>query len=142
MFALFLSYLFAASQPVYLVTLDLIESGEHMEASETWQTYIDESNEEACCKIQKTIEVKKLPFSYQEESWSLLITKEGKVDVNYSYGDADAGAAASTYIPKNDDLQLELSGGDYASGAWSVTGKIHIQKVLDNESNVVRKDRF
>ncbi len=75
--------------------------------------------------INMAIDTSQLPINKSLGDLNVSVSKEGRLEVGMSVGDADAGADSSLVLPqKNSELlpiaglQWSVAGGDYASGMW------------------------
>jgi len=86
------------------------------------------------CHFQWTYEKSELPFSENTGNYTIAISEEGIVFMDYNYGDMDGGADArmtiptfnGKFLPADKPYSLEFGGGDYASGSWSAKGSVKI----------------
>lgn len=90
---------------------------------------------EGVCLIEKVLDEGELPFEMELGDSYLLISKDGNVSLGASYGDMDSSVSGTLQLPVGEGgeilpltapLQLEVSGGDHASGAWSFSGTLKI----------------
>lgn len=78
-----------------------------------------------------TTEVDELPFRHSNGDLSVYVSEDGRMSLDYTYGDADGGADARAIVPlevpAGTRYVLEMGGGDYASGAWSVNATVTLE---------------
>jgi len=97
---------------------------------------IDEVDGEKIYRVSVVLDSANLPFLTSLGDAYLSVSKAGLIDLGISVGDADAGAegqlqwptdAGGALIKLEAPLTLKVSGGDHASGAWSLNAKTSIQ---------------
>ena len=82
----------------------------------------------------------RLPFRapFGASGLSLGVSAEGLLHLSYRFGDYDAEAAGRTQLPialsQSGTLvagegHVEVAGGDYASGVWSVDGRVDVARM-------------
>jgi hypothetical protein len=105
-------------------------SGEYTEVdngeakSNGWTISEDEYGE-VTYVINIQTETSQLPVNKYLGDLNVSVSKDGRLEVGMSIGDADAGADSSLVLPQKngellpvEGLQWSVSGGDYASGMW------------------------
>ena len=99
-----------------------VDSGEAK--SNGWTVSEDEYGD-ISYKIDISTDTDQLPVNKYLGDLSLTVSKDGRLEVGMSIGDADAGADSSLVLPQKsgvllpvEALQWSVSGGDYASGMW------------------------
>ncbi len=132
LFTLILSALpFAAASAATLnLKAQCTVSGEYSEVdndeakSNGWTVSEDEYGDVSYV-IDIATETSQLPINKSLGDLNVSVTKDGRLELGMSVGDADAGADSSLLLPqKNGELlpiaglQWTVSGGDYASGMW------------------------
>lgn len=123
------------------IKLWLNTSGEYLEhfdeeelAEEGWRK-TNEDEDESGLIFEKNETITQLPWSESKGNFSISISKEGEVAINFYAGDYDNTANAKTQLPmkagkvlKSDKSYfLNLNGGEHASGMWEADAKLEVE---------------
>ena len=131
------------------ISVDLYDHSEYMDCQdEAMDSYgegwrFDEA--ESACRYQSTVQVSRegLPYRSEMGFFVIKLTKEGRASINYCYGDCDGGARAKVQFPTRSGRilfgdqpnNLSLSGGDYASGYWSISANVAIASIKTTDAS-------
>lgn len=104
--------------------------------AEGWRVVEDKYGETAYY-FSATVDESKLPFTKSLSDAVLSISKDGEVSLSISVGDADSSAVGSFSWPKDNKgfmvlpnpIMLKASGGDHASGSWSLDGRVSVSVI-------------
>lgn len=136
MISLLLSLFIAGAQataPDATLSLSLVESGEYLEKalclkgnkeSQKFWTW-----KESECFYNNKLTITSLPFRTRVGSFDVSVSKEGKAEINFNYGDGDASTGVGFWLPKKTGSYppIDFSGGDHASGAWQARGTVQVE---------------
>ena len=115
----------------FKILLDSMDSDllVHEAQEEGWEI---EKNDEGDYLITITdkIDTSELPYTLMTSGPSINISRISNssdsflVAINYHYGDYDASVSASTITDGSSSTHLMMTGGDHASGSWSVDSNL------------------
>ncbi len=87
---------------------------------------LEDSDEGLFVASNSDISIDELPISLNIADFEIRIFKTArsfKVSLDYIYGDYDGSAKSSAYLSTGAANIIDLSGGEHASGSWSVDAK-------------------
>jgi len=120
--------------PIFGVYLDLRDEGEGADP-EASRFLLWQESEDGGLYYSSSEFLTEPDFSESTGDFTVSFDAEGRVSLDYSYGDADATAASSMKLPADVGgitagaglYELSVRGGDHASGAWGAQGTLTLE---------------